>query len=81
MKIINSNNLKNIYLLYKQLRPVTATKFALSDGLSKFLDPFKSISYAQTGEDRIIEWIIDTKKTGFYVDVGCSSSNNYVKYF
>src|SRR5262249_8232028 len=41
-------------------------------------------SYSQEGEDLILDRILDSKRTGFYIDVGCHHpfrfSNSYLFY-
>jgi FkbM family methyltransferase len=49
----------------------TATALTICDASRALLHPYFLPSYAQTGEDRIIESYVDQNRTGFYVDIGC----------
>jgi FkbM family methyltransferase len=59
-------------------------RIIISESIRKLLDPLRLGSYAQMGEDRIIESILGLKYEGFYVDVGChhpiEKSNTYQLY-
>jgi len=62
---------ERISVLFIQFNPLRASLYLLIDILRKLLDPYCISSYSQTGEDRIIQAIIENKK-GFFVDVGCN---------
>ena len=34
-------------------------------------DVYKTVGYSQFGEDAILSWLLNGRKNGFYVDVGC----------
>ena len=57
--------------LYRYLPFKTATALTICDASRALLHPYFLPSYAQTGEDRIIESYVDQNRTGFYVDIGC----------
>lgn len=41
-------------------------------GLEKVVAPGSNVSYAQAGEDLVLDFLINYQPTGFYVDVGCN---------
>lgn len=49
--------------------------------IEKAVAPKANISYAQAGEDLVLDFLCDYRPTGFYVDVGCNhpvrGSNTY----
>ena len=54
--------------------------------LSSRFDNFSNISYAQEGEDMILNRLFETKKKGYYVDIGAHhpkrfSNTYYLKIF
>lgn len=53
----------------------------LRRALEKLVAPSSNISYAQAGEDLLLDALLDHRPTGFYVDVGCNHptriSNTY----
>ncbi|MDD5570126.1 MAG: FkbM family methyltransferase [Bacteroidales bacterium] len=63
---------KQIIYFYKSLHFVVATKLAFFYFIKKIANPWSKTSYSQTGEDLIIDALMNNKKNGFYVDVGCN---------
>jgi FkbM family methyltransferase len=57
--------------LYRNFPFKIATALTMCEATRALLDPYGRASYAQTGEDRIIESYVDSTRVGFYVDVGC----------
>jgi FkbM family methyltransferase len=59
---------------FRQLRPLHALRHLGLKIIQRVLDPWAAISYAQSGEDRIIATLLGglTQPPGFYVDVGCN---------
>jgi FkbM family methyltransferase len=57
--------------LYRYLPFKTATALTICEATRVLLDPYRRPSYAENGEDRIIEFYIDRNRAGFYVDIGC----------
>jgi FkbM family methyltransferase len=58
--------------LYRYLPFKTATALTICEATRALLDPYGRPSYAENGEDRIIEFYIEDKnRAGFYVDIGC----------
>lgn len=72
------NSMKNIIS-----RKIYRNKF-LSQLNEKFRDIYNNDSYSQEGEDLILMQIFETKKNGFYVDIGAHHpkrfSNTYIFY-
>ncbi len=66
---------------FRQLKPLEAIKYLGLKAIQSVLDPWASVSYAQTGEDRIIATLLDGRSTGFYVDVGCNHPIRYSNTF
>lgn len=66
---------------FHQLKPLDAIKYLGLQVVQSVLDPWASISYAQTGEDRIIATLLDGRSIGFYVDVGCNHPVRYSNTF
>src|SRR5262249_54504 len=64
-------NFRRLIELYKYFPFKTATALTICEATRALLDPHGRCSYAQTGEDRIIESYVDPTRAGFYVDVGC----------
>ena len=48
-----------------------ALGMVLGDALRKVLDPYAIPTYAQTGEDRVIDYYVGYPEQGVYVEVGC----------
>jgi len=57
--------------LFRQFRPLTALAMLVHDLVRKLTDRHAILSYAQTGEDRVIDYYVGYPGSGFYVDVGC----------
>ena len=60
--------------LYQYFPFKTATALTICEATRALLNSYGRPSYAQTGEDRIIEHYLhymDRTRTGFYVDIGC----------
>jgi FkbM family methyltransferase len=68
--------LGTITTLFRQFRPLDAVRLTWAIVARRLLDPYAITSYAQTGEDRLIESLLPSP-AGFYVDVG---SNHPVRY-
>jgi FkbM family methyltransferase len=58
--------------LYRYFPFGTATAFVISEATRALIDPSRRRSYAQAGEDILIENYFDPAQPGFYVDVGCN---------
>lgn len=58
--------------LSRRLPPRRLLRLALTRGLLRWLDPDLIPSYAQFGEDRVIDSFFGGRDHGFYVDVGCN---------
>jgi FkbM family methyltransferase len=71
-------------LLARQLSIQDAMRVAGSEVARRLLDRHKTFSYAQNGEDLIIDNILGLRSPGRYVDVGCNHpiqwSNTYRLY-
>jgi FkbM family methyltransferase len=65
-------NAARIIELYRRFPLTTATALVVSEGVRAVMNPAARTVYGQTGEDRIIEALIDISKPDFYVDVGCN---------
>jgi FkbM family methyltransferase len=57
--------------LYRYFPFKTATALTICEATRALLDPHRRPSYAENGEDRIIEFYVDRNRAGFYVDIGC----------
>jgi len=64
-------NFRRIMELYRNFPFKIATALTMCEATRALLDPYGRASYAQTGEDRIIESYVDSTRVGFYVDIGC----------
>lgn len=62
--------IEKIRTLYRQFIFYEFLRYLLSYFSKKVLDPFATLSYAQQGEDIIIDLILGYQKKGFYIDVG-----------
>jgi len=58
-------------ILFEQFSLWGALRLFVAEAVRKFLDPCQIASYSQTGEDRVMDFLLDSAKPGFYVDVGC----------
>jgi len=68
----------------KQFPFLSAWKRILGRAVGKVLAPDAIVTYAQTGEDRVIDYYVGYPETGFYVDVGChhpSSKSNTMRLY
>lgn len=63
--------------LRERLPPDRLLRVAVSRGLLRWLDPDLIPSYAQFGEDRVIDGFFGTRERGLYVDVGCNRPITY----
>lgn len=63
---------QSLKTLFRQFRLPFALRLLAADAMRKLLDPHAILSYAQTGEDRLIDFFVGYPQTGFYVDVGCN---------
>jgi FkbM family methyltransferase len=70
--------------LFSQLPPRRAVSVGFTDLVRRILDPERSGSYAQVGEDLPIYYYVGADESKFYVDVGCNHprhmSNTYNLY-
>ena len=66
------------------MRRLRGARRRLQSAWAGLSDPFARLSYAQEGEDLILERIFETRSQGFYVDVGAHHpkrfSNTYLFY-
>ena len=62
----------SVKTLFRQFRLPFALRLLAADTMRKLWDPHAILSYAQTGEDRVIDFYVGYPATGFYVDVGCN---------
>ena len=60
-----------VKILFEQFSLANFMRLSLFKILRRFLNKEASVSYAQTGEDFIISFLLKHKKKGTYVDVGC----------
>jgi FkbM family methyltransferase len=67
------NQLKNYF---KQLPFLWAIKFTMLHLLRKLITSNFGLSFAQSGEDRVLANYIDTNKKGFYIDIGANDPIN-----
>lgn len=70
MRFIKS--LDRIQKLYKSHPFLYASRTVITEIVRKLLGVGGIISYSQTGEDRILEWLLDISVEGTYVDVGAN---------
>ena len=74
-------------LLFEQFKIVRALRLLIAEMALKWCDRDAIISYAQTGEDRIIRALLAEHKgpygeeKGFYVDVGCNHPTKFSNTF
>lgn len=70
--------------LFSQLPPHRAVSVGVTDLVRRILDPERSGSYAQVGEDLPIYYYVAADESKFYVDIGCHHprhlSNTYHLY-
>ena len=57
--------------LYRQFGLFRTLGFVVSEVVRRVTDPHAIPSYSQTGEDRIIDYLLDHKWDTYYVDIGC----------
>jgi FkbM family methyltransferase len=66
------------------LRPVFLSTVQFLRRLIRVVDPYGRTSYAQEGEDLLLERIFEGQKSGFYIDIGAHHplrfSNTYLLY-
>lgn len=72
VEVVEASATQRIALLFKSFPLFLAFRFALVYFVKRVFDPDASINYSQTGEDAIIRSLIDERRTGIYVDVGCN---------
>lgn len=65
------SGLSSARILLRQFRWPVAVRILVFEGVRKLLDPDAIVTYAQTGEDRVIDYYVGYPERGFYVDVGC----------
>jgi FkbM family methyltransferase len=58
--------------LFKQFSFFNAIRLMIVEVARRMFDPNGIVVYARTGEDRIVEYILQGANGGFYVDVGCN---------
>jgi FkbM family methyltransferase len=67
--------------LAKHLGPSKLVKMGLVDLARRAFAPDAKISFSQNGEDLILDALLEHRRSGFYVDVGCNHpthiSNSY----
>ncbi len=67
--------------LLHQVGPFHFMRVVLFEAVRRGLSPHTTLSYAQSGEDLVIDNLLGHRKMGFYVDVGCNHpikiSNTY----
>lgn len=63
--------------LWGRLPPGRLLRVAISRGLLRWLDPDLIPSYAQFGEDRVVDGFFGARERGLYVDVGCNHPITY----
>lgn len=61
-----------IIKLFKYLPFSFAIKQVLATGLFRMINNYGRITYAQTGEDIILEFLLQYQTKGYYIDVGCN---------
>jgi FkbM family methyltransferase len=61
---------RRVRLYFRQFRPLQALRLLAAHAAQKLLDPYATVSYSQTGEDRLIESLLGDTQAGFFVDVG-----------
>lgn len=69
---------------FRQLPIGRASRLLASEAARRFLDRDRLGSYSQTGEDLVINWLLQPQAPSVYVDVGCNDpvrmSNTYRLY-
>lgn len=74
-------------LLFEQFKAAVALRLLVAEMVLKWCDRDAIVSYAQTGEDRIIRALLAEHKgpygeeKGFYVDVGCNHPTKFSNTF
>ena len=58
--------------LFSQVRPVEFARVLAFEATRRAVLPAATPSYAQTGEDIVLDNLLGHKESGFYVDVGCN---------
>jgi len=80
-------NLNKVTTLFHQFSALNAVRLLCAELTQKIFDPHCLLSYSQTGEDRILNSILDEagnsilSETGFYVEVGCNHPQSYSNTF
>ncbi len=69
-----------IKTLFHQFGIFNAIRYLYAEINRKIFDPYKITSYSQTGEDRILEYLL-AGESGFYIDVGCNHPQYYSNTF
>jgi FkbM family methyltransferase len=64
--------MSRIAIISKQLSPREIVKFVSFEIIRRILWQNAKASYAQSGEDLILDSLLGHAKNGFYVDVGCN---------
>ena len=70
-----------LFFVFKRTSFITAIKFLLVKIVNKLLGGIQRFHYSQTGEDIIISTLLDQKKEGFYVEVGCNHPYHFSNTF
>jgi len=71
------DRLSHLARLWGRLPPGRLLRVAISRVLLRLLDPDLIPSYAQFGEDRVIDGFFGARDHGLYVDVGCNRPITY----
>lgn len=64
--------LTDIKIYFRQFRPGLAVAHAISRTVARIFDGDSATSYSQFGEDRVLPLFLDSKRSGFYVEVGAN---------
>jgi FkbM family methyltransferase len=73
-------NFNKINIYFKQLGYLRAVPLIILETTRMIFDRYGRTSYAQTGEDMILNWLFPSNK-GFYVEVGCNHPKAYSNTF
>ena len=80
-RLIRTMSMSRLQTLFRQLRPIYFARVAVFEGTRRAVLHYATPSFAQSGEDIVIDNLLGHKSFGFYVDVGCNHpiqmSNTY----
>lgn len=62
----------NLKILFTQLKPILALKLLCFTAFNRLLNPYGNTFYGFSAEDQVINTLLQYRKDGYYVDVGCN---------